>query len=354
MSASRSGAAEGVFPRLKRAVFSLRIEEFATLLLFAPMAYALARMSATHQDTLSGPSTSYPGALPRLLVLLAATTLFLWVVRVKPQWTFVRDVMPFLFCANIYASLHDLIHFFNAPDITAALYRWDVAIFGFEPTIWAERFVNPRLTDFLTACYWLFYVLPPTLGLILYLRKDRRAFRYTMVSVVLCLYLGYIGYVAWPASAPRLFMPAAYSVPLHGAALLDYTRSATVAVPLTAYGAFPSLHCAGAILAVLLAWRYQRWFAWAQVPFVSGLVFGTVYLRHHWVVDIFAGLVITLIAFWAGARLEDWWVGQSAGSGCRAARGESAAAESAEPASASEKNREPGPGSRVAAKVMES
>jgi len=341
------------FPRIRRAVFSLRIEEFATLLLFAPMASALASMSAAHADTLSGPAASYPGAMARLLALLGATALFLWVVRVKPEWRFVRDVMPFLFCANIYASLHDLIHFFHAPDITAALYRWDLSIFGFEPTIWAQRFANPALTDFLTVCYWLFYVLPPALGLILYLRKDRRAFRYTMVAVVLCLYMGYIGYVAWPASAPRLFIPGAYSVPLHGSALLDYTRSATVAVPLTAYGAFPSLHCAGAFLAVLLAWRYQRWFAWVQLPFASGLVFGTVYLRHHWVVDIFAGFVITLAAFWAGPKLEDWWVRKSTGYP-RGAAGTERAAESPEPLSASEKDREPGPASRVAAKVMES
>jgi len=349
MSAYRPGAAEGAFSRLHRAVFSLRVEEFATLLLFAPMAYALARMSATHADMLSGAAASYPGALPRLLALVLATAFFLWVVRVKPRWRFVRDMMPFLFCANISASLHDLIHFFNAPDVTAALYRWDLAIFGFEPTVWAERFVNPVLTDFLTVCYWLFYVLPPTLGLILYLRKDRPAFRYTMVAVVLCLYLGYIGYVAWPASAPRLFIPGAYSVPLHGTPLLDYTRTAAAAVPLTAYGAFPSLHCAGAILAVLLAWRYQRWFAWVQLPFATGLVFGTVYLRHHWVVDILAGFVLTFFSYWAGPRLENWWNAQ-AGWGREGTMEDSRVRRAASAGSV----READSTARVAAKAMES
>ncbi len=352
MSAARPGVPDGLLARLRRAVFTLRIEEFATLLLFLPMAYALARMSATRAGALAGPAAGYPGALTRLFILLAATAFFLYVVRAKPHWKFVRDVMPFLFCANIYVSLHDLIHFFRASDITAALYRWDVGLFGFEPTIWAERFVNPPLTDFLTVCYWLFYVLGPTLGLILYLRKDARAFRYTLVTIMLCLYLGYIGYVAWPASAPRLFMPGAYSVPLHGLALLDYTRTATVAVPLTAYGAFPSLHCAVALLAVLLAWRYQRWFAWVQMPFALGLVLGTVYLRHHWVVDIFAGFAMTLFALWSGPRLEDWWEGQAASRslGLRAARAGSVPADAA-PAG---KDRGTNPGSRVAAKVMES
>jgi len=332
----------------RRALFAFRPEEVGSLLLFVPTAYALARMSAMHAGTLAGPAATYPGALARLIGLLAATVALLVLVRVAPRWGFVRDSMPFVLAATIYASLHDLIRFFHAPDITAALYRWDVALFGFEPTVWAERFIHPGLTDVFTVCYWLFYVLAPVLGLILYLRKDTRAFRATMVSVMLCLYLGYIGYVAWPASAPRLFMPGAFGPPLHGLAFLDSTRAATVAVPLTAHGAFPSLHCAVALLAVLLAWRYQRWFAWVQLPFATGLVLGTVYLRHHWVVDILAGFVLTVFSFWAGPRLAAWW---SARSGERNIRLRPAGSERA--AETAVARREPPP-SRVAAKVMES
>ncbi|TMQ57671.1 MAG: phosphatase PAP2 family protein [Candidatus Eisenbacteria bacterium] len=331
--------------RWRRAVFALRPEECATLLLFLPMAYTLARMSATRADLLDGPAAAYPGAYARLLVLLASTALFLWIVWARPHWKLLRDGMPFVFCANIYANLHDLIHFFHASDITNTLYQWDLSLFGFEPTIWAERFANPLLTDFFTVCYWLFYVLGPMLGLFLYLRKDHRAFRYTMVTLVLCLYLGYIGYVAWPASAPRLFMPGAYLVPLHGSPLLDFTRKATVVIPLTAHGAFPSLHCAVALLAVLLAWRYQRWFFWVQLPFATGLIVGTVYLRHHWVVDILAGFVLTFAAYWAGPRVEDWWSRHAAGSQRPAL---------AQQTDAAQPVREPEPTARVAAKVMES
>jgi len=155
--------------RARRALFALRPEEAATLVLFLPLATTLAWMSAARTDLLAGPAAGYPGALPRLIALLVAAAFLVWVVRVKPQWKFVRDVMPLVFCANIYVSLHDLIGFYHAPDITGALYRWDVALFGFEPTIWAERFTHPVLTDFFTVCYWLFYVLGPMLGLLLYL-----------------------------------------------------------------------------------------------------------------------------------------------------------------------------------------
>ena len=293
---------------LRRLLFGLRLEEAITLVFFVPMAYTLARMSAV-QAVADGPAAGYPGSLARLAVLVAAIGFFLWLVRFRPQWELLRDAMPFVFCANVYVNLDDLMRFYGARDVTMDLYRWDLKLFGVEPTIWAERFIHPLLTDFFTICYWSFYVCGPLLGLLLYVRKDLKAFRYTMVSVVLCLYMGYIGYVAWPASAPRLAIPEAYSVALRGGStFLDSTRAATAAIPLTTHGAFPSLHCAIALLALLLAWKHLRWFFWAQLPFGAGLIVGTVYLRHHWVVDILAGFVLTYAAYWAGPPLEDAWV----------------------------------------------
>lgn len=294
---------------IRRAVFQFRPEEALTLLFFIPMAYTLARMSVIQALAGADPLTpGYPGSFIRLLMLIAATALFLYLVRFRPQWEFVRDVMPFVFCANVYANLHDLIRFYGAPDLTAALHEWDVRLFGVEPTIWAEQFARPLLTDFFTICYWLFYVLGPLLGLILYLKKDWPAFRLTMLSVVLCLYMGYVGYILWPASAPRLTISEAYSVVLQGAPYLDWTQKLIAAVPLTARGAFPSLHCAVALLAVLLAWRYLRWFFWVQIPFAAGLILGTVYLRHHWAVDILAGFVLTFVAYRASPHLDAWWL----------------------------------------------
>jgi membrane-associated phospholipid phosphatase len=308
--ASPAAAPGGLFGLL----FSFRPEEIATLLLFAPMAYALASIAANGGGMpLVGPTANYPNALARLVTLAASVVLFLYVVRVKPHWTFARDVLPFVFAGNVYANLHDMIVFFGAPDITRMLYDWDVAIFGVEPTVWAQRFAHPLLTDFFTVCYWLFYILPPLLGLLLYLRGEWQSFRETLVSIVICLYLGYIGYVALPAGPPRYAIPDAFGGPLIGfLPILDATRAATAAVPLTAKGAFPSLHCGVMFLATLLAWRHLRWFFPVMLFFGAGLIAGTVYLRHHWVVDIVAGVAVAVVADRVTPPLERWWARKAA------------------------------------------
>ncbi|HYJ31926.1 MAG TPA: phosphatase PAP2 family protein [Candidatus Binatia bacterium] len=298
----------------RRAIFTMRPEEVMTMILFVPVAVALAVIAANPASYPVDPDAAgYPSAAARLLALVATVALTLWVVRAKPRWELARDSLPFLFCGSIYASLHDLIRFYGFPDITRALYRGDVALFGVEPTVWAQQFTVPFWTDFLTVCYWLFYVTPPLLGLLLYRKKMRPEFRATLLSIVLCLYLGYIGYVVFPASAPRFLIAAQLGPPLHGLLpILDQSRAATKAIPLTAHGAFPSLHCAVALLATLLAWRHLRWFFPIQLVLATGLIIGTVYLRHHWVVDILAGFVLTFFSLWAGPRLERWWEAQAA------------------------------------------
>jgi len=299
----------GALAAVGRFFITMRLEECITILFFVPIAIALASLAQGPPPPLvSAAAANYPDSFQRLLTLVASFVVFLWVARTKPRWGLIRDSLPFLFCANIYANLHDLIRFYGRPDITMALYRWDVRLFGVEPTIWAERFIRPLLTDFLTLSYWTFYVLPPMLGFFLYLKGDRPAFRVTLLSIVLCLYLGYVGYVLFPASAPRLAIPEAYTVTLRGeSAVLDYTRAATAAIPLTAKGAFPSLHGAVALLSILLSWRHLRWMVPIQLVFGVGLVLGTIYLRHHWAVDILAGFALTLVAFWCGPPLERWW-----------------------------------------------
>jgi len=311
-TARDSAAGRGGFARL---LFSFRPEEIATLLLFAPMAYALGSIAAFGGGMpLLGPTANYPDAFTRLVVMAASVVVFLWVARSKPHWTFARDVLPFLFAVNVYANLHDMIAFFNAPDITRLLYDLDVRFFGAEPTVWAQQFVHPLLTDFFTACYWLFYVLPPLLGLLLYLRGDWQSFRETLVSIVICLYIGYVGYVAFPAGPPRYTLSDQFGAPLLGLLpILDASRSAIASVPLTVKGAFPSLHCGVMFLAILLSWRHLRWFFPVMLFFGVGLIVGTVYLRHHWVVDIFAGIALAIVADRITPPLERWWAAKAVG-----------------------------------------
>jgi membrane-associated phospholipid phosphatase len=44
-----------------------------------------------------------------------------------------------------------------------------------------------------------------------------------------------------------------------------------------------------------------------MLPAVVILLISTVYLRHHYVIDLIAGLMLSVIIFWIGPKLEDGW-----------------------------------------------
>jgi membrane-associated phospholipid phosphatase len=71
-----------------------------------------------------------------------------------------------------------------------------------------------------------------------------------------------------------------------------YTRSHNV------FGAMPSLHAAYPTVVLLSVWTVPRWWARAAAGAFAVLVaFAAVYLDHHYVLDVVAGVTIALVTY---------------------------------------------------------
>jgi membrane-associated phospholipid phosphatase len=88
--------------------------------------------------------------------------------------------------------------------------------------------------------------------------------------------------------------------------------------------AFPSLHAAVSLVALIQAWRFVRPWFWILLPFTIGLWASTIYLRHHFVVDLIAGWALAPIASWVAPRLDGWWAARQVSLGYATARGATA------------------------------
>ena len=63
------------------------------------------------------------------------------------------------------------------------------------------------------------------------------------------------------------------------------------------FGAMPSLHVAYPLLIVLEGWKnFRAPLRAASVMFSATMIFAAVYLDHHWVLDVIAGLSYCLVA----------------------------------------------------------
>lgn len=230
------------------------------------------------------------------------------------------DWLPFIAATFVYENLRRFTAVLRHRPIDAWLERADRALFGgTSPTLWMSRIQTPLLTDYMAFAYGLYFALPLALVALLYLRARRRDFVELSSALVLCFYAGFVLYVLFPAGPPRFYAPFQPLMPPLRSFVFDHTQGRWDALnPVKVYASFPSLHCAIATVTVCYATRFadllrdRRVLPAVVAPLVISLWVATVYLRHHWVIDVFAGQTLGLVAFAASRgirrRFEAWEV----------------------------------------------
>jgi len=311
--------------KLARLAFRLRPEEAAALAFLLPTTWlTLAAFFYAREAGVLGPR--YPGGVVRLgavVVLLAGLALAL---RRFPGSAIVRglrETVPLLACFLIYTNLHDTIGFVNPHDIHHWLVALDAMIFGVQPCVWAERFITPALTELMQFLYLNFFWLAPSTSVLLLLQRRFSEFRAVTFGVVTCFFMGYALYVVFPAAPPRLVLVAEFTKNLRGypVGFSSLSAGAFSLLPTDSRAAFPSLHTAASTVALVYAWRYLRPWFWVLLPFVVGLWVSTIYLRHHYFVDLVAGWALAPVALWVAPRIDAWWAGRQRELGYAPARG---------------------------------
>ena len=306
-------------------VFRLRVEEVVALAFLIPTTYlTLAADAYAREAGVLG--HRHPGGVVRLAVAVAGLAALATALWLRPRSRLVkgvREVLPFLACVLIYTNLHDTIGFVNPHDVHHTLAALDRDLFGVVPAVWAERFVSPGLTEVMQFFYVSFAWIATSTSLILLARGRWREFRATTLGVIVCFYLGYVLYLVFPAAPPRLVLVYEFKRNLQGYPYLfsNLSARAFALLPVDSRAAFPSLHAAVSLLALFYAWRYVRAWFWVLLPFALGLWVSTIYLRHHYVVDLLAGWLLAPGAAWLAPRLDAGWGRRQEALGYETARG---------------------------------
>ncbi len=220
---------------------------------------------------------------------------------------FFHAFSPILFIVLIYESLGDLIHHLR-PDIDLQLIRIDFSIFGVHPTLWMEQRIVPWLTDVLSLAYISYYFLPVILVAVLYLKDRKPEFDQSIFVLALGYYVSFVGYILFPAIGPRYAMTHLYSVPLEASFITDFVRDILNALEHNKRDCMPSGHTQIVLIVLYLAHRYEKFLFTLFFPIVCGLILSTVYLRYHYVIDLFAGAMAAAGCMIIGPRLYGWWI----------------------------------------------
>jgi membrane-associated phospholipid phosphatase len=72
--------------------------------------------------------------------------------------------------------------------------------------------------------------------------------------------------------------------------------------------AFPSGHTQMTLLVMYLSIKFKSRSRYFFIPNGTLLIFATVYLRYHYVVDLIAGAIFMVLTLWLGKHLFKWWM----------------------------------------------
>ena len=237
-----------------------------------------------------------PNALFLITIHLFIVGFLLWLPNMGSgkllNWIRVWNLIPVILFN--FSELHFIVHNVRPQDLDYMLIRIDYALFGVHPTVWLERLHHPVLTEYLQLVYTSFYFLPLILIILLYKQNRMEEFDYFAFIVVYGFYSSYLGYFLVPAIGPRFTLEYLQSFPLHGLGFAEKLQHVLNTLENIQRDAFPSGHTEITLLTMYFAAKYHRKYFYVLLIIGSSLIFSTVYLRYHYVIDVIGGAVFAL------------------------------------------------------------
>lgn len=211
-----------------------------------------------------------------------------------------------------YFFLRDLLPLASPHSVDPLLHRIDLALFGVEPTLIADRFVTPATTEWFSFFYYSYFfllvvhVVPFVFG-----GKNRGLFPEFALAIIVVYGLAQLTYFLVPGYGPYHALAGAYGHHQLPSGLFHDLVMQAVAAGGAQKDIFPSLHTAGPFTIALFSFLHRDRapfrYTWPVMAFFSLQIIGaTIFLRWHWAVDVVAGILLSLFVTLLAGPLVRW------------------------------------------------
>jgi hypothetical protein len=201
----------------------------------------------------------------------------------------------------------------NPGSLDHQLFALDHVLFGFEPAVWADQFVNPLTTEWFAFFYFCyFFLLAAHIFPIVFGARDQMLLGEFMLGMLIIVCLGHTGYILVPGFGPYRAMPEMFHHQLPSGLWMDLVWS-TVRSGGAMKDIFPSLHTAGPCFIAMFSFRNRDRlpfrYTWPLLSFfAANIILATMFLRWHYVIDVFAGFALAASAALVSPLITRWEV----------------------------------------------
>ena len=212
---------------------------------------------------------------------------------------------------TVFCSYFQLLHILPAVSeraIDADIYAFDLRVFHVEPSLAWDRFVTPVTTEWFAFFYFGYFLLlmVHVLSIMLAAKSNFRLAHFAMgIFIVFCT--GHLVYMLVPGYGPYRYLASEFHHELTGGPFWHAVQ-ATVHAGGAQKDIFPSLHTAAPTYFAMFSFRHRKVlpykYTWMVVGFCAlQIICATMFLRWHYLIDIFAGITLATLAVTVGEWL---------------------------------------------------
>jgi len=239
------------------------------------------------------------GIFPSLeMILILLILMLIWRAQHR---ALLRDLLPFLILLISFQGLRDFADNLSTVDIhvTDLIFYEKFLFSGVIPAYYLQtNLTNLPYSQVIGVIASIFYmshfVVPIIVAMILW-RKNKSLYWNFITGLLILSYLGFITYVFYPAAPPWWATQYGFLIdqPVY---VLSYSMPAAIQVAgPNPVAAMPSLHMAySTYIIAFCMYVWGKRMSWLII-IPLGVAFATMFLGHHYVIDLIAGVVYALV-----------------------------------------------------------
>jgi hypothetical protein len=214
-----------------------------------------------------------------------------------------------VFCS--YFQLRHILPAVSERTVDSDLLAFDLRVFHVEPSLAWDKYVTPVTTEWFAFFYFgYFFLLSAHVLSIMLAAKSQFRLAHFALGIFLVFCTGHLVYMIVPGYGPYRLLEGTFQHELTGGPFWHAVQ-ATVSAGGAQKDIFPSLHTACPTYFALFSYRHRKAlpyrYTWVITTFcATQIIVATMFLRWHYLIDIFAGITLAVFACTAGEALVVW------------------------------------------------
>jgi len=214
---------------------------------------------------------------------------------------FVRNFYPLIFLGFFYSET-DYYNNLIFENFDPGLIHLEELFFNTHLSLDFSKYIYFQwFSELMHFGYFSYYILTISIPLIFYI-KSYDQFERVMFIIFLSFCFYYLIFILFPSVGPQFYFHVEQrSVP--NGYLFHEIMKFIISIGETETGAFPSSHVGMATIYLLLMYKNFKKIFTLILPIVIILVFSTVYIKAHYVIDIIGGLITGILFYYFSNKI---------------------------------------------------